>query len=73
MKSLKEPRDMAYYKKTSNNEESKTPLTVHNSKSQNYFQGKEKGSLRPTFHNSKSHSSKNEVELFRKALKGKKN
>ncbi len=48
---------MADYKKTSKYEESKTPLTVQNPKSQDYFQGKEKGFKTPTVHNPNSHSS----------------
>ena len=53
---------MVDYKKTSKYEESKTPLTVQNPKSQDYFQGKEKGFKMPTVHYSKSHSSKCGVE-----------
>ncbi len=48
---------MADYKKTSKYEESKTPLTVQNLNSQNYFQRKEKGFKMPTVHNPNSHSS----------------
>ncbi len=54
---------MVAYKKTPKYEESKTPLTVQNMKSQDYFQGKEKGLKTPTVQNSKSHSSLNGVEL----------